>query len=86
MPTRREDPDRSDSGRRSDACANELCQASQPATPMNFDFPPAPATATRTSTVIPRRFPYFSGRVYTPRPRFREEMARCTARSTCSAW
>ncbi|MEO6783612.1 MAG: hydrolase, partial [Bradyrhizobium sp.] len=47
---------------------NALAKASQPATPVNFDVP---AHACDCHTHIhgdPEKFPFFSGRVYTPEP------------------
>ncbi len=52
-----------------------LAGASQPSTPVNFDVP---ALACDCHTHIhgdPERFPFFSGRVYTPEPASPEEMA-----------
>jgi predicted TIM-barrel fold metal-dependent hydrolase len=52
-----------------------LARASQPATPVNFDVP---AHACDCHTHIhgdPEKFPFFSGRVYTPEPASPEEMA-----------
>src|SRR6185312_1920506 len=50
-------------------------KAAQPSTPVNFD---APAAACDCHTHIhgdPAKFPFFSGRVYTPEPASPEEMA-----------
>ena len=52
-----------------------LAGASQPSTPVNFDVP---ARACDCHTHIhgdPEKFPFFSGRVYTPEPASPEEMA-----------
>ena len=52
-----------------------LAKASQPSTPVNFDVP---AHACDCHTHIhgdPEKFPFFSGRVYTPEPASPEEMA-----------
>ena len=52
-----------------------LAGASQPSTPVNFDVP---AHACDCHTHIhgdPERFPFFSGRAYTPEPASPEEMA-----------
>jgi predicted TIM-barrel fold metal-dependent hydrolase len=52
-----------------------LAGASQPSTPVNFDVP---ARACDCHTHVhgdPERFPFFSGRAYTPEPASPEEMA-----------
>jgi predicted TIM-barrel fold metal-dependent hydrolase len=51
-----------------------LAKASQPSTPVNFDVP-AGAVDTHTHIHDPAKFPFFSGRVYTPEPASPEEMA-----------
>lgn len=54
---------------------NALAKASQPSTPVNFDVP---ADACDCHTHIhgdPEKFPFFSGRVYTPEPASPEEMS-----------
>src|ERR1700738_483551 len=52
-----------------------LATATQPSTPVNFDVP---AGATDCHTHIhadPEKFPFYSGRVYTPEPASPEEMS-----------
>src|ERR1700743_564028 len=52
-----------------------LATSSQPSTPVNFDVP---AGATDCHTHIhgdPAKFPFFAGRVYTPKPASPEEMS-----------
>jgi predicted TIM-barrel fold metal-dependent hydrolase len=48
--------------------------ASQPTTPVNFDMPPG-ACDCHTHIHLPEKYPFFSGRVYTPEPASPEEMA-----------
>ena len=51
-----------------------LAKASQPATPVNFDVP-AGACDCHTHIHLPEKYPFFTGRVYTPEPASPEEMA-----------
>ena len=60
-------------------------KASQPSTPVNFDVPAGACDCHTHIIGDPAKFPFFSGRVYTPeRPRPRK-WPRCTGRCTCSA-
>src|SRR6266581_7378891 len=52
-----------------------LAKASQPATPVNFEVPPGACDCHTHIHGDPVRFPYFSGRVYTPETAMPEEMA-----------
>jgi hypothetical protein len=64
-------------------------KAAQPSTKVNFDVP---AGATDCHTHIhadPEKFPFYSGRVYTPELASPEEMSGCTTcarRCISSAW
>jgi predicted TIM-barrel fold metal-dependent hydrolase len=51
-------------------------EASQPATPVNFDVPAGACDCHTHIHGDPAKFPYFSGRVYTPEMATPEEMAR----------
>jgi predicted TIM-barrel fold metal-dependent hydrolase len=53
-----------------------LAGASQPATPVNFAIPPQACDSHTHIFGDPRRFPYFTGRTYTPEPALPEEMSR----------
>src|SRR3954470_19535989 len=52
-----------------------FAKASQPATPVNFDVPAGACDCHTHIHGDPARFPYFSGRVYTPETALPEEMA-----------
>src|SRR3954470_14556665 len=52
-----------------------LAKASQPATPVNFDVPAGACDCHTHIHGDPAKFPFFSGRVYTPEPASPEEMA-----------
>src|SRR5712692_6989753 len=52
-----------------------LAKASQPATPVNFDVPAGACDCHTHIHGDPEKFPFFSGRVYTPEPALPEEMA-----------
>jgi predicted TIM-barrel fold metal-dependent hydrolase len=52
-----------------------LAKASQPASPVNFDVPAGACDCHTHIHGDPARFPYFSGRVYTPEMAAPEEMA-----------
>src|SRR3954466_9119468 len=52
-----------------------LAKASQPATPVNFDVPAGACDCHTHIHGDPAKFPYFSGRVYTPEMATPEEMA-----------
>jgi predicted TIM-barrel fold metal-dependent hydrolase len=52
-----------------------LAKPSQPATPVNFDVPAGACDCHTHIHGDPQRFPFFSGRVYTPEPALPEEMA-----------
>jgi predicted TIM-barrel fold metal-dependent hydrolase len=52
-----------------------LAKAAQPATPVNFDLPAGACDCHTHIHGDPARFPYFSGRVYTPETALPEEMA-----------
>jgi predicted TIM-barrel fold metal-dependent hydrolase len=52
-----------------------FAKPSQPSTPVNFDVP-AGACDCHTHIHDPERFPFFSGRVYTPEAALPDEMAR----------
>jgi predicted TIM-barrel fold metal-dependent hydrolase len=53
-----------------------LARASQPATPVNFDVPAGACDCHTHIHGDPAKFPYFSGRVYTPKMATPEEMAQ----------
>jgi hypothetical protein len=48
--------------------------AAQPSTPVNFDVPPGACDCHTHIHGDPEKFPFFSGRVYTPEPASPEEM------------
>src|SRR2546421_9784333 len=52
-----------------------FAKASQPATPVNFDVPAGACDCHTHIHGDPEKFPFFSGRVYTPEPALPEEMA-----------
>jgi predicted TIM-barrel fold metal-dependent hydrolase len=52
-----------------------LAKASQPATPVNFDVPAGACDCRTHIHGDPEKFPFFSGRVYTPEMALPEEMA-----------
>jgi predicted TIM-barrel fold metal-dependent hydrolase len=52
-----------------------LANAAQPATPVNFDVPAGACDCHTHIHGDPEKFPFFSGRVYTPEPASPEEMA-----------
>ena len=52
-----------------------LAKASQPATPVNFEVPAGACDCHTHIHGDPEKFPFFSGRVYTPEPASPEEMA-----------
>src|SRR5512143_1859359 len=54
---------------------NALATASQPSTPVNFDVPARACDCHTHIHADPAKFPFFSGRVYTPEPASPEEMA-----------
>src|SRR5438045_5452349 len=54
---------------------NVFARASQPATPVNFDVPVGACDCHTHIHGDPEKFPFFSGRVYTPEPALPEEMA-----------
>ena len=53
-----------------------LAKASQPATPVNFDVPAGACDCHTHIHGDPKKFPFFSGRVYTPEMAVPEEMAK----------
>src|SRR5204863_5575794 len=53
---------------------NALANASQPSTPVNFDIPAGACDCHTHIHADPAKFPFFSGRVYTPEPASPEEM------------
>ena len=53
---------------------NALANASQPSTPVNFDVPAGACDCHTHIHADPDKFPFFSGRVYTPEPASPEEM------------
>jgi predicted TIM-barrel fold metal-dependent hydrolase len=53
-----------------------FAKASQPATPVNFDVPAGACDCHTHIHGDPEKFPFFSGRVYTPEMALPEEMAR----------
>src|SRR5947208_15604037 len=54
---------------------NAFANASQPATPVNFDVPAGACDCHTHIHADPEKFPFFSGRVYTPELASPEEMA-----------
>src|SRR4029079_7257801 len=52
-----------------------LAKPSPPATPVNFDVPAGACDCHTHIHGDPEKFPFFSGRVYTPEPASPEEMA-----------
>jgi len=52
-----------------------LAKASQPATPVNFDVPAGACDCHTHIHGDPAKFPFYSGRVYTPEPASPEEMS-----------
>jgi predicted TIM-barrel fold metal-dependent hydrolase len=52
-----------------------VAKAVQPATPVNFDVPAAACDCHTHIHGDPEKFPFFSGRVYTPEPASPEEMS-----------
>jgi len=52
-----------------------LAKASQPTTPVNFEVPAGACDCHTHIHGDPEKFPFFSGRVYTPEPASPEEMA-----------
>src|SRR3954453_4131590 len=52
-----------------------VAKAAQPATPVNFDVPAAACDCHTHIHGAPEKFPFFSGRVYTPEPASPEEMS-----------
>src|SRR5438477_4162177 len=54
---------------------NALANASQPSTPVNFDVPAGACDCNTHIHADPDKFPFFSGRVYTPEPASPEEMS-----------
>src|SRR5436305_11894385 len=54
---------------------NALANASQPSTPVNFDVPAGACDCHTHIHPDPAKFPFFSGRVYTPELASPEEMA-----------
>src|SRR3954471_9406955 len=52
-----------------------VAKAVQPASPVNFDVPAAACDCHTHIHGDPEKFPFFSGRVYTPEPASPEEMA-----------
>src|SRR5437868_5539015 len=52
-----------------------FAKASQPSTPVNFDVPTGACDCHTHIHGDPEKFPFFSGRVYTPEPASPEEMA-----------
>src|SRR3954469_17905838 len=55
---------------------NVLAKAAQPATPVNFEIPPGACDCHTHIHGDVEKFPFFSGRVYTPEPASPEEMAQ----------
>ena len=53
---------------------NAVATPSQPATPVNFDVPAGSCDCHTHIHADPAKFPFFSGRVYTPEPASPEEM------------
>src|SRR5437764_1488123 len=53
---------------------NAFANASQPSTPVNFDVPAGACDCHTHIHPDPAKFPFFSGRVYTPEPASPEEM------------
>jgi predicted TIM-barrel fold metal-dependent hydrolase len=54
---------------------NAIANPSQPATPVNFDVPAGACDCHTHIHGDPAKFPFFSGRVYTPEPASPEEMS-----------
>jgi predicted TIM-barrel fold metal-dependent hydrolase len=54
---------------------NALATAAQPSTPVNFDVPAGACDCHTHIHGDPEKFPFFSGRVYTPEPASPEEMS-----------
>ena len=54
---------------------NAHAKASQPATPVNFDIPPGACDCHTHIHADPEKFPFFTGRVYTPELASPEEMS-----------
>src|SRR5215211_6876337 len=54
---------------------NALAKAAQPATPVNFEIPAGACDCHTHIHGDSEKFPFFSGRVYTPEPASPEEMA-----------
>src|SRR5437899_2326551 len=52
-----------------------FAKASQPATPVNFEVPAGACDCHTHIHGDPEKFPFFSGRVYTPEPALPDEMA-----------
>lgn len=52
-----------------------VAKASQPSTPVNFDMPAGACDCHTHIHGDPEKFPFFSGRVYTPEPASPEEMS-----------
>ena len=61
-------------GRNDYARQTRLCDSSQPSTPVNFDVPPGACDCHTHIHGDPEKFPFFSGRVYTPELASPEEM------------
>src|SRR6201989_3103317 len=53
---------------------NVLAKAAQPSTPVNFDVPAGACDCHTHIHADPEKFPFFTGRVYTPEPASPEEM------------
>jgi predicted TIM-barrel fold metal-dependent hydrolase len=52
-----------------------LAKAAQPSTPVNFDVPEGACDCHTHNHADPEKFPFYSGRVYTPEPASPEEMS-----------
>ena len=52
-----------------------LAKAAQPSTPVNFDVPEGACDCHTHIHADPEKFPFYSGRVYTPEPASPEEMS-----------
>ena len=52
-----------------------FAKAAQPSTPVNFDVPASACDCHTHIHADPEKFPFFSGRVYTPEPASPEEMS-----------
>ena len=61
------------------AASGLFARASQPATPVNFTVPPHACDCHTHIFGDPAKFPFFSGRAYTPETAMPEEMARVHA-------